>query len=84
MIILFYSTYFGARYYDPEVGRFPSIDPLASLALDMTSYHYTHNNPINRIDPTGMFDAGRAMREDPGIDASAEERERYEAQLRRD
>ncbi|MCD6167136.1 RHS repeat-associated core domain-containing protein, partial [bacterium] len=48
--------YFGARYYDPEVGRFISPDPLADLFPDVTAYHYAHNNPISRVDPTGMAD----------------------------
>ncbi len=30
------------------------MDPLAQLAPDMTPYHYTHNNPLNRIDPFGL------------------------------
>jgi RHS repeat-associated protein len=49
--------YFGARYYDPAIGRFLSVDPLANAFPDVTPYHYTHNNPINRIDPTGMADS---------------------------
>jgi RHS repeat-associated protein len=48
--------YFGARYYDPAIGRFLSVDPMASKAPDITPYHYTHNNPVNRFDPTGMQD----------------------------
>ncbi|MCP4704268.1 MAG: peptidoglycan DD-metalloendopeptidase family protein [candidate division Zixibacteria bacterium] len=48
--------YFGRRYYDPGIGRFLTPDPLADLAPDMTSYHYCHNNPLNRIDPDGMID----------------------------
>ena len=47
--------YFGARYYDAEVGRFISVDPLADLYPHMTPYHYALNNPMQFIDPTGMW-----------------------------
>jgi hypothetical protein len=50
------STYFGARYYDPEIGRWLSVDPLADAAPDMKPYHFTRNNPINRIDSDGNED----------------------------
>ena len=48
--------YFGARYYDPEIGRWLSVDPLHRIYLNITPYHYTKNNPINRIDRYGMID----------------------------
>ncbi len=48
--------YFGARYYDPVIGRWLSVDPLASLTPGLNPYHYVRNNPINRIDPTGNKD----------------------------
>ena len=42
--------YFGARYYDPEVGRFTSRDP----AKDGLNWHtYCANNPLNRVDSNG-------------------------------
>lgn len=44
--------YFSARYMDSGIGRFTSIDPVQSNP----AYHYTHNNPLNRVDPTGMSD----------------------------
>jgi RHS repeat-associated protein len=46
--------YFGARYYDPAIGRFLAIDPLDFKFPDKTPFHYVSNNPINLIDPTGM------------------------------
>ena len=48
--------YYGARYYDPRISIFVSVDPLAEVQPNKTPYHYTSNNPINRIDPTGMLD----------------------------
>ena len=42
--------YFGARYYDQNLGMFTSVDPVASEP----SYHYVRNNPLNLVDPTGM------------------------------
>src|SRR5690606_1204906 len=46
--------YYGARYYDPRISIFISIDPLAEEFPNYGGYVYTMNNPINLIDPTGM------------------------------
>ena len=45
---------YGARFYDPVLGRFTTQDPLASDFVSWTPYHYVHNNPIMLVDPTGM------------------------------
>ncbi len=47
-------NYYGARYYDPAISIFLSVDPLAEQFPAWNPYHYVHNNPINLIDPTGM------------------------------
>ncbi|MEN2401762.1 RHS repeat-associated core domain-containing protein [Flavobacterium sp. MC2016-06] len=47
---------YGARNYDPAIGRWMNIDPLAEHTQNMTPYHYCSNNPINRNDPNGMCD----------------------------
>ncbi len=44
---------FGARDYDPEVGRWTAMDPLGFSAGDTSLYVYVFNDPINLIDPTG-------------------------------
>ena len=52
-------AYYGARYYDPAVGRFISPDSIVPFALDGQSrnrYSYVRNNPIRRIDPSGNVD----------------------------
>lgn len=45
--------YYRARYYDPEIGRFLSEDPLGFRA-GVNFYAYVENNPVNFNDPLGL------------------------------
>ncbi|MEV7279286.1 RHS repeat-associated core domain-containing protein [Streptomyces sp. NPDC093111] len=51
-------THLGAREYDPAIGRFVSVDPVMDLndPLQLDGYGYSHNNPVTRSDPSGLYD----------------------------
>ena len=44
--------YYRARYYDPEIGRFLSEDPIGFEA-GVNFYRYVNNNPLSYTDPYG-------------------------------
>jgi RHS repeat-associated protein len=54
-----YLDYMHARYYNPNWGRFLSVDPVLNIEAAVQNpqrwnrYSYVSNNPINKIDPDG-------------------------------
>jgi len=49
-------SYFGARYYWPEVSVWLSVDPMADERSWLSPYNYCQWNPVARIDPNGELD----------------------------
>ena len=50
-------NYFCQRYYDPEIGRFTTLDPFAGyieLPQSQNRYAYCIGNPLKYIDPLGL------------------------------
>jgi RHS repeat-associated protein len=52
---------FGARDYDPELGRWTAPDPLGFAAGDPNLYAYVNSDPVNGIDPWGLETWGIGM-----------------------
>ena len=48
--------YYGARYLDPAVARWLSVDPMWENDPDKTPYNYCLNNPVKLVDPDGRRD----------------------------
>ena len=47
--------YYRARYYHPRLQRFISQDPIGFIGKDTNLYGYVWNNPVNLIDPFGLY-----------------------------
>lgn len=45
---------FKFRWYDPAIGRFPSVDPIADEFADLSGFNYANNDPIGKIDLWGL------------------------------
>ncbi|MDR3445449.1 MULTISPECIES: RHS repeat-associated core domain-containing protein [unclassified Dyella] len=51
-------SYMQQRYYDPQVGRFLSMDPVSAGAVSFNRYSYANNNPYRFVDPDGRYACG--------------------------
>jgi len=67
-----------ARYYNMLTGRFETMDPALHSIFTPGALHkyvYTRNNPINRLDPSGLTDAEEEIED---LEAAAETLEKYQ------
>ncbi|WP_435272889.1 RHS repeat-associated core domain-containing protein [Streptomyces parvulus] len=48
----------GARYYDPQLGRFTQPDPSGK---ESNLYAYAAGDPVNRVDPSGLLSLGEGL-----------------------
>ena len=46
--------HYGARFYDPAIGRFPSVDPIIEKFPHVTPYNYAESSPVSNIDLWGL------------------------------
>ncbi|MBV8040947.1 RHS repeat-associated core domain-containing protein, partial [Bacteroides sp. AN502] len=44
---------YGARMYDPALGRFTTVDPSSESYYNSSPYAYCGNEPVGRVDPDG-------------------------------
>ncbi len=50
------------RFYSPDIGRFLQADPIGFGGDPTNLYRYCGNNPVNYVDPLGLFNRGQFVR----------------------
>jgi RHS repeat-associated protein len=58
---------YGARMYDPAIGRFPSVDPIADQFAWASPFNYAENEPVGHVDLWGLQQGDAPMPSVAGI-----------------
>ncbi|MFV0305101.1 MAG: RHS repeat-associated core domain-containing protein [Moheibacter sp.] len=74
--------YYGARYYNPRVSNWLSVDPLAEKYPSISPYAFVANNPIIFVDPDGrQIEPGSQKEWDKQKNAVISERDRLQGKI---
>jgi RHS repeat-associated protein len=72
---------YGARNYDPALGRFFNLDRFSETYANINPYQYTANNPVKFIDVNGdyiyIYENGTGYRYDKGKVYSQDDKGKY-------
>jgi len=70
--------YRGARYYDSDVARFLSLDPLANEYAAWSAYSYVLGNPVHFVDPDGRSVDDYRLNKDGSVELVQRTKDSYD------
>jgi RHS repeat-associated protein len=59
---------FHTRFYDPQIGRWMTPDPLSEVNRKWSPYRFAYDNPLRFIDPDGMLEDDYKLKQDGSIE----------------